>query len=886
MGDNVDNWKEKYPAKWGDQPTEGPADSTAPTLEAFYAKYPATYNTQIAKQGAKSREIAAGNDVNSLKDPRTYAAVSGALGAPPDEQGFSVLHPDAEAIRKSGEVGFKVGTLAQIAPLVRGVGMRAATLPSSKLGPRRQGQSGYIGGTNAVDAATPEERKAQNAARLITMGERAVDPETAKMSVIPKEVVQHRDTGWFEGGDGRLRREWADSEAQETLSGRFTPGIKARIELPLEEVWKHPTLYRNYPDMKGYKVVLDPNHKFPQEGGGFLNAETKEIYINPDQLGNSRAIRQILAHETDHGVGSIEKFGNSGADDATLTKTFGKDDGERRYYRASGEAAGNSQAKRLDMNDAERRQIFPLGMRQTGVPYKDLLWSDEAVYGNAPNNGAIVASSGQIPKEPAPIPLSEALDPETHTLKTLERLPQKKGVIPISMIQEQLRRPDISKAEKDILNAVMLKAENGSIRAEDLVAGAKAETENFRLSPEPTSRYANYGLDRISGNSSAARTTIWKAPEGVVDRTDNHFTEPRYFGHSRVFYDNGIPHVVEVQSDLMQKPAEVALPKGTRDLYEQRRAEWSNAHLNLKTLADGLLYSRRSRKETLEVMDHLKTSMPHDVQLEFEKAQIENANFMAERHPLSDQRADRFLYRILEGLVDQADVKKAEYASKLAGKSSTEKLEPMRKNWERRLINEEIGTAAKEGQTKIRFADADTIAKVEGWQDEFEAIHTEQWLLKNQLKTLEGSVAEGYAPAIERAKLLNQQLARLYDQEAASRKYLAKGWEPEDAGNETRALAGGDLTADEKFYKEHENDPPGTPLFSPQHHGIYSRYKKEYENYLKSLGATEHIDSSGHRWLEVPIKKGQRTPMFQMTGAPLATGAGAGYNANQQEPRK
>ena len=78
-------------------------------------------NPNIQRQGQAARALAAMRDVNTLPDPRTYAAVQGFLGTPPDEQGFSVMHPDAAGIRQAGETGFGVGTVAQVAPAVGAV---------------------------------------------------------------------------------------------------------------------------------------------------------------------------------------------------------------------------------------------------------------------------------------------------------------------------------------------------------------------------------------------------------------------------------------------------------------------------------------------------------------------------------------------------------------------------------------------------------------------------------------------------------------------------------------------------------------------------------------------------------------------------------------------
>jgi hypothetical protein len=94
------------------------------------ASRPATVNPNIQRQGEAARKLAAMRDVNTLPDPKTYAAVSGFLGTPPDEQGFSVMHPDREGIKQAGEAGFYAGTAAQIAPLgaaLRGIGGKGTT---------------------------------------------------------------------------------------------------------------------------------------------------------------------------------------------------------------------------------------------------------------------------------------------------------------------------------------------------------------------------------------------------------------------------------------------------------------------------------------------------------------------------------------------------------------------------------------------------------------------------------------------------------------------------------------------------------------------------------------------------------------------------------------
>jgi hypothetical protein len=63
--------------------------------------------------------LAAQRDVNTLPDPRTYAALSGLLGTAPDQMGFSVLNPQYESIMQTARPAFATGTALGVAPLAR-----------------------------------------------------------------------------------------------------------------------------------------------------------------------------------------------------------------------------------------------------------------------------------------------------------------------------------------------------------------------------------------------------------------------------------------------------------------------------------------------------------------------------------------------------------------------------------------------------------------------------------------------------------------------------------------------------------------------------------------------------------------------------------------------
>jgi predicted GNAT family acetyltransferase len=75
-------------------------------------------NPNLQRQGARARALAEKRDVNTLADPRTYAAVQGLLGTAPDEMGFSVLHPDYQKIRQTAEPAYALGLLGQAAPVL------------------------------------------------------------------------------------------------------------------------------------------------------------------------------------------------------------------------------------------------------------------------------------------------------------------------------------------------------------------------------------------------------------------------------------------------------------------------------------------------------------------------------------------------------------------------------------------------------------------------------------------------------------------------------------------------------------------------------------------------------------------------------------------------
>lgn len=175
------------------------------------------------------------------------------------------------------------------------------------------------------------------------------------------------------------------------------------------------------------------------------------------------------------------------------------------------------------------------------------------------------------------VPLSVLRNDSDNSWLTIDRLPQNASVLKKSQIEEQLRRPDVTKAEKEIVHSILDQHVGGTITPKQLVLGMKEATGDFKLTKRDTKEYANFGLGNLRENSTLEKldadypnsTHLWVLPEHMMlDLRGGHFDHPTYFGHTRVFFDDGLRHVMEVQSDLTQN-----LGKGLSPSELQRALE-------------------------------------------------------------------------------------------------------------------------------------------------------------------------------------------------------------------------------------------------------------------------------------------------------------------------
>ncbi len=386
--------------------------------------------------------------------------------------------------------------------------------------------------------------------------------------------------------------------------------------------------------------------------------------------------------------------------------------------------------------------------------------------------------------------LKQALKGSEYTLKTLERLPDR-TVYPKGMIDEQLNRGDVTGAEKEVLTSVLNATEGGVITAKDLVKGFQLATNGFKLKPVDTGEYADYGLEDIGrgqvpyddfqGNKhtdpngiDSNRTTIWQLPFTLTGK--NHFNDPKYFAHTREFGEKGTSHVVEIQSDAAQN-------------------------------AKGLGEAERAQVE----------SQLQEAQRRYEAA-LDNA-----RVAPKDVKAARELL--------QTELRVQEAKTKLAGGQDATRLAPMIKHWYRRIIGEVLARASREGKATVRFATADTVAKVEGWPKKYNIAGLREQI-KNVGKELSQLEKDPQPYNRVRRNILDTILKQSYNELKAAEAHVAAGIE-----------------------------------YSPQHQSIYDRYNTEIASHLRRLGGHNYTDPQGHTWIEVPTEKfvDKRIDMFGTT---------------------
>lgn len=301
-------------------------------------------------------------------------------------------------------------------------------------------------------------------------------------------------------------------------------------------------------------------------------------------------------------------------------------------------------------------------------------------------------------------------------------------------------RPEITGQEYRLLLKVLNSFDGDVVDRAQFFA--RVENEIVPLTTESGSTWANYGLDRIgygySGTQRTARTVLFKMPFEVEQY--NHFSnDKKYFGHAREFDDqDGVRHVVELQSDLVQKakntvksPEEwlkVAEQAELRAVGWERHAERIQLFVTqLKNPPEGFWGSRNKPQDVAPAGEYLYANekfpgIPRAfAENRIVRTLLPNEKLASTLYSYVDPSVSPILLEIATaelastGLRRQEDLVHAGNARLAAQANISTRINMLPERWWEVMLRKLNAMASGDGVKKMRMATADTVAKVEGW---------------------------------------------------------------------------------------------------------------------------------------------------------------------------
>jgi hypothetical protein len=205
-------------------------------------------NPNIARQGARARELAQERNAETLPDPRTYGFVQGLLGTNPDELGMSVLSPNTAPAKEAAYYGAQLSNALGIAPVLSPAVKGAGRLAGEAI------NEAMVYGTGPLAKITPQPM-------------RMVTGKTAQgMAPVVKQAEQLAAQGYPEYKITELTGlekvptpsgfEWGKqiSDVGAALNKDAFDNLRFMKDTPLSAVLNHPELFKAYPDLKDLKV--------------------------------------------------------------------------------------------------------------------------------------------------------------------------------------------------------------------------------------------------------------------------------------------------------------------------------------------------------------------------------------------------------------------------------------------------------------------------------------------------------------------------------------------------------------------------------------------------------------------------------------------------------
>lgn len=148
-----------------------------------------------------------------------------------------------------------------------------------------------------------------------------LDAAQARLNVGEDANVIRKETGWFQGKDGKFRYEISDDQASFTFDekGALPSDIifkSARGRLKLGDIIKHEQLYKAYPFFENIDVNYNQNLKQFEGITAYYHPGSKSLSLSPDAIKNKEAIM----HEIQHAIQDYEGF-DGGDNIAALVQT-------------------------------------------------------------------------------------------------------------------------------------------------------------------------------------------------------------------------------------------------------------------------------------------------------------------------------------------------------------------------------------------------------------------------------------------------------------------------------------------------------------------------------------------------------------------------------------
>lgn len=201
-------------------------------------------NPNVARQGAKARELAQQRSAESLPDPRTYGFMQGLFGTPPEELGMSVLSPNTAAAKEAAYYGYQLGNAAQIAPALKPAGLLVGNAINDAM----------VYGSGPLAAITPQPMRmvvgktATGMSSLVQQADQLAAQGYPQYKITELTGLEKVPTpNGFAWG-----KQIPDTGA--SLNQQAFDNLQVMKGAPLSSVLDHPELFKAYPDLKDLKV--------------------------------------------------------------------------------------------------------------------------------------------------------------------------------------------------------------------------------------------------------------------------------------------------------------------------------------------------------------------------------------------------------------------------------------------------------------------------------------------------------------------------------------------------------------------------------------------------------------------------------------------------------